>query len=240
LERVRTDAREGNVHRLRRFSKESFADMAYRSIRESITSGRFDQGERLVEMRLAEDLGVSKAPIREALKRLRDERLVVERPRYGTFVRTLTEKDFVDIYNMRLAVESLAARLVVRSHATLDVFEDLVEEMKESAESSDLERLAGADVRFHEELCAAADNEYLEATFRSLSGPIRMALAQDNEAYGELTEIVEEHATLLRAIKSRDEKDAVAAVQTHILNAAAKRGHRPGDLLGPIDSRRSA
>jgi DNA-binding GntR family transcriptional regulator len=214
--------------------------MAYRLIRESIVKGRLAQGERLVEMRLAEDLGVSKAPIREALKRLRDERLVAERPRYGTFVRTLTEKDFVDIYNMRLAVEGLAVRLVVRTRASLEALEVLARDMRRAAESGEVEKLADTDVRFHEELCAAADNEYLDDAFRSLSGPIRMALALDNEVYGELSEIVEEHTALLDAMRSREEEKAVAAVQSHILNAATKRGHRPDELLGPIGSRRSS
>jgi DNA-binding GntR family transcriptional regulator len=208
---------------MQRIRKESFADMAYRAIRDSIVMGRFEQGERLVEVRLADDLGVSKAPIREALKRLADERLVLEKPRSGTFVRTLVQENFVHIYNMRLAIEGLAARLLVRAGSPLDALEALVEEMGRAAVSGYVDGVADADVAFHEELCATTGNEYLETTFRTLSGPIRMALALDNEAYGRLADIVSEHAALLDALRSGAEDRAFAAVQSHVLDAARKR-----------------
>lgn len=217
---------------LERIQARSIADIAYLSIRESIVTGKLEPGARLVEARLADELGVSKAPIREALKKLRDERLVVERPRYGSFVRTLTEKDFVDVYNMRLVVEGLAAGLVVRAKAPLNVLDELVDTMKRDAESGDVDSLAHTDVRFHQELCAAAENEYLQATFHTLSGPIRMVLGRDNDAYQNLAEIVEEHSRVLAALRSGSENDAVAAVQSHILCAAVKRGYRADDLLG--------
>lgn len=217
---------------LARIEARSIADMAYLSIRESIVTGRLDAGTRLVEARLAHELGVSKAPIREALKKLRDERLVVEQPRYGTFVRTLTDKDFIDVYNMRLLVEGLAAALIVRAQAPLDVLEQLVGAMRRDAEAGDVSSLADTDVRFHNELCAAADNEYLQATFHTLSGPIRMVLTRDNDAYGRLGDIVEEHSRLVDALRSGSEDDAVSMVRSHILSAAAKRGFGADDLPG--------
>lgn len=218
-----TGTSEGNGRRMERIRTESFADMAYRSIRDSIVKGRFEQGERLVEVRLAEDLGVSKAPIREALKRLADERLVSEKPRSGAFVRTLVHEDFVNIYNMRLAIEGLAVRLVVRGRSPLGDLERLIEEMGRAAASGHVDELADADVAFHEELCAMTGNEYLEATFRTLGGPVRMALALDNEAYGKLGDIVAEHAAVLAAVRSGDEDRAFEAVQWHVLNAGKKR-----------------
>jgi DNA-binding GntR family transcriptional regulator len=218
----------------------SLAELAYRAIRESIISGEFQPGEQLVEARLAEHLGISRVPIREALRRLAEEYLVVERPRFGVFVRGFTASDFVDIYNLRLSLETMAVRLIIRRRSPTENLERLVEQLRQAADDGDVDEVVEVELRFHEELCAAAGNEYLNQVFASLKGVIRIALSLDDAAYGDLREVAAEHVPLLQSIRSGTEERAVAAIQSHILDSVrgvvARLGGEPADLLAPLDA----
>ena len=225
--------------RLGRLELGSLADGAYEAIRGSIIRGEFGPGDRLVETRLASEMGVSRAPVREALKRLVEEQLVVERPRYGTFVREFTGRDFADIYNLLGAIESLAARLIVRGNASLAPLRALVEEMGRAAEEGDFVGVVDAEVRFHEELCAAAGNRYLSSVFHSLSGLVRMALSLDDATYDDLADVAAEHVPLLEALASGEEARAVFAIQSHLPatiggGGIIRLGGNPEDVLPPI------
>ncbi len=232
----------GGSRRLERLDQGSLSARAYEAIRSSIISGRFGPGERLVEAELATELGVSRAPVREAFRRLADEQLVVERPRYGTYVREFTAKDFVDIYNLLSAMESLAVRLIVRSKASLEPFERIVEEMAGAADDGDLPRVIEIELEFHRELCSAANNEHLDNVFRLLSGMVGMALSLDNATYEDVKDIAAEHYPLLEAIQTAietgGEEQAVFAIRSHIrasLGEVMRRlGGDPSDVLYPL------
>lgn len=233
------DGGAGERPRLGRLELGSLADGAYKAIRGSIIRGEFGPGDRLVETRLAEEMGVSRAPVREALKRLVEEQLVVERPRYGTFVREFTARDFADIYNLLGAVESLAARLIVRGGASLAPLHALVDEMSRAARGGDFVGVVDAEVRFHEELCAAAGNRYLSSVFNSLSGLVRMALSLDDATYDDLADVAAEHVPLLEALGSGEEARAVFAIQSHLPatiggGGIARLGGDPEAVLPPI------
>jgi DNA-binding GntR family transcriptional regulator len=206
-----------DANRLARLAPQSLAELAYRSIRESILAHRFRGGERLVETRLAEDLGISRAPVREALRRLAEEHLVVERPRHGTFVREFTADDFVDIYNLRIAIETAAIRLVTRRREGIEPLEAIVEEMRRAARRQRPEEVAELEFRLHETLCEMSGNAYLSAVFRSLSAQIRAALALDDAEYADLHDIVDEHLPVLDAIRGGDEQRAALVLHQHIL-----------------------
>jgi len=206
-----------DANRLSRLAPQSLAELAYRSIRDSILTHRFRGGERLVESRLAEDLGISRAPVREALRRLAEEHLVVERPRHGTFVREFTASDFVDIYNVRIAIETAAIRLLTRRAAGIAALEAIVDDMRRAADRGRPEEVAALEFRLHETLCELSGNAYLSAVFRSLSGQIRAALALDDAGYADLHDIVAEHLPLLDAIRDGDEHRAARVLHEHIL-----------------------
>ena len=229
----------GERPRLGRLELGSLADGAYEAIRGSIIRGDFGPGDRLVETRLAAEMGVSRAPVREALKRLVEEQLVVERPRYGTFVREFTDRDFADIYNLLGAMESLAARLIVRGSVPLGPLRELVEEMGRAAKEGDFVGVVDAEVRFHEELCAVAGNRYLSSVFHSLSGLVRMALSLDDATYEDLADVATEHVPLLEALGSGEEARAVFAVQSHLCatiggGGISRLGGNPEDVLPPL------
>lgn len=233
---------DGDSRRLGRLKQSSLSERAYEAIRSSITSGRFAPGERLVEEALADDLGVSRAPIREAFRRLADERLVEERPRHGTYVREFSAKDFVDIYNLLSAIESMAVRIIVRRRASLEQLNDIVEEMSRLAEAGDLPRVVETEVEFHRTLCAAAGNEHLDNVFRLISGMVGMALSLDDATYANIGQIAAEHHPLLAELQKAQDKGeeerAVLAIRSHIrasLNDVMERlGGDPSDVLYPL------
>ncbi len=228
--------------RLGRLEQGSLSERAYEAIRSSIISGRLGPGERLVEDDLAEDLGVSRAPIREAFRRLADEQLVVERPRYGTYVREFTAKDFVDIYNLLSAIESLTVRLIVRNGSSLRPLKDIVEAMSEAAKAGDLPRVVEIELDFHRELCSTAGNNHLDNVFRLLSGLVGIALSLDDATYDDMADIASEHYPLLSKIEeaksSGDEERAVFAIRSHIRaslgEVMSELGGDPADVLYPL------
>ena len=228
--------------RLERLERGSLSERAYEVIRSSIISGRLVPGERLVEEDLAGDLGVSRAPIREAFRRLADEQLVVERPRYGTYVREFTAKDFVDIYNLLGAIESLSVRLIVRNRVSLRPLHKIVEQMSEAAKAGDLPRVVETELDFHRELCSMADNPHLDNVFRLLSGLAGIALSLDDATYEDMADIVSEHYPLLARIEEAkeagDEERAVFAVRSHIRaslgEVMSRLGGDPSDVLYPL------
>ncbi|WP_221242952.1 GntR family transcriptional regulator [Conexibacter arvalis] len=218
-----------------RVDRPSLADMAHASISRSILAGEVPPGTQLKETHLADQLGMSRAPIREAFKRLADEHLVVERPRYGVFVREFDADDIADIYNLRVAIETTAARLFIRAGASTTPLRALVDEMEAAAGRGDTEAVVDAEVRFHQTLCDLCGNGYVSAVFRNLQGPIHMAMGMDDRNYVDLDEIVHEHDPVVDALEGGDEQVAVAVIAEHITSSVAsvieRLGGDPGRIL---------
>jgi DNA-binding GntR family transcriptional regulator len=223
---------------MRAVESPSLATLAYERIRGGILEGSFAGGEQLVEKQLADELGTSRAPIREALHKLVEEGLVEYRPRHGAFVREFSGREVVDIYNVRFAIETVATRLAVRRRASLAPLERAVEQMRAAGQRGDLPAVVAAELRFHEALCELSGNALLLEIFHGLSARIRAALSVDNSAYGDLRDVAEEHVPLLEALASGDERRAREAIQRHIVLTVKVplRGHAEerGDLLDPL------
>jgi DNA-binding GntR family transcriptional regulator len=195
----------------------SVAESAYTAIRTSVINGRFQPGERLVEARLAEELGVSRGPVREALGRLGVEGLLVDILHRGTFVREFGPHELVDIYNVRIGLESVATRLMIRAGRPATRLAAQVEDMRAAARAGDIAELSALEVRFHETLCELSDNALLASVFRSISAHVQMAVSFDNASYDDPLQIAEEHTPILEAIDAGDEALAVERVREHIV-----------------------
>lgn len=220
---------------LRPLSTDSLVELAHDSIRQSILSGQFKPGEHLVETRIAAELEISRAPVREAMQRLSHEGLTVEKPRRGSFVREVNAKDFVDIYNSRIAVESTAVRLAVRNGADLAPIEKTIDALGKASRRGDVPRTVDLELQVHEEICEASGNQYIALIFRSLAGPIRVALGLDDAAYENLEDVATEHQPLLEAMRSGDADLAARTMEEHIVSTVGpvleRLGGDPGDLL---------
>ena len=194
-------------------------------IREQILEGGFRQGEHLVEARIAEQLHVSRGPVREAFKLLRAEGLLAEEPRRGTFVVSLTPDDVRSIYGLRGAVEGRAARMLAsepdaRAVAELHSLLDAIEEAARSGEASAVNR---RDLEFHDALCRLSGNERIHEVFVRYVPMLRALLRLDERVLSSLDEAAMEHRPIVEAIEAGDPSRASRLAEDHCDHA--------GDLI---------
>ena len=174
-------------------------EVVFNTLRQAILKGELKPGERLMEIALAEKLGVSRTPIREAMRKLELEGLVVMIPRRGAQVANITEKDLNDVLEVRITLENMAIE-------------------KACANMTDLVKMAEADVNFHEAIYRAADNKRLMQVLNNLREQIyryRVEYLKEDEARNRL---VEEHEEITQAIRERDVKKAQELSFEHLEN----------------------
>lgn len=191
------------------------------TLREAVISGVLKPGERLMEIQLAEELGVSRTPVREAIRKLEMEGFVVMIPRRGTYVADISIKDINDVYEIRTALDVLAAGLAAEriSDDELETMERLMVEIGEYAETGTLDKIVEADTRFHDVLYQASRNERLVGIINNLREQITRLRTTSMNYPGRLTQMMEEHKCLVEAIASRDVEAAQRAAREHLENA---------------------
>jgi DNA-binding GntR family transcriptional regulator len=190
----------------------------HQHLREEILSERLAPGTELQEVALAEALGVSRGPIREALGRLAAEGLVTVRPRRGAVVRALTKEEFLEAYQVREALEVMAVRLAVPKLGRDDVarLEELVGVMGTCAEREDVQGFFQANAAFHEAFFEVAGNRMLGELYRQVRGQIDRHRLRSLELRGNLERSIAEHKAILRAAKAGDLERAAHLVAEHI------------------------
>lgn len=198
----------------RRLLAEDVADR----IREEILAGGFDQGERLVEAKIATQLGISRGPVREALKGLRAEGLVREVPHRGTFVTRLGGNDVREIYDLRAAIEGRAARLVADQGKAADLraLRRLFEQIVAASESGDVAAISQADLAFHDAVCRLSGNRRLHEVFVRHVPLLRSLMKLDEFIYGSYEDIAREHEPLVEALEAGDGDRAAARFCQHV------------------------
>jgi DNA-binding GntR family transcriptional regulator len=195
---------------------------AYERIREQITTLELAPGSVINDQQLAGNLDMGLAPVREALKLLAHENLVVITPRHGLYVADVNVPDLEQLSEMRLALEGLSARLAAQ-RATADdiaVLEALREEQA-STRAEDSRRLFDVDHKFHQAIARAAHNKYLAASLERLFGLSQRLwyLALPSQALpspGFLPSSVEKHLELVEAIKTGDGDNAERIMRAHV------------------------
>ena len=198
----------------------SLSDQVYEHLETDILSGKYKRGEVVTELQLCTELGVSRTPVREALRRLFQEHLVEDTPK-GTMILGITPKDFRDMSEIRLRIEDLALRGFVANAS-----DDAIKELKEAVDfqefylsRGDLEHIRALDGRFHDIIYSNCDSVVLHDTLSRLHRKIqqyrRVALHTTERA----SQSVSEHRAILNAIIARDADRAVECVTTHIKNA---------------------
>ena len=195
-------------------------DVVFKTLRGAILRGELKPGERLMELKLASQLGVSRTPVREAIRMLEQEGLAVTVPRRGAEVAKMTEKDMEDVLAIRIALEDLAMRLSCQniSDEMLDRIKSAMLDFEDKINCSDVEDIARADVEFHELLYEASNNPKLITLLNNLREQIyryRIEYLKDPETYPLL---VEEHRQIYEALLARDEDAAVKHVESHLHN----------------------
>lgn len=198
-------------------------DVVFNTLRKAILRGELKPGERLMEIQLANKLGVSRTPIREAIRKLELEGLVLMIPRKGAEVAQITEKNMQDVLEVRKALEELSVQLACER-----IMPEQVEEMKMAAEdfrkvlkSGDVTKIAEADVKFHDIIFAATNNQRLITLLNNLREQMyrfRVEYLKQKECYPQL---LEEHDKLIALISGGEVEEACELMGCHIDNQAS-------------------
>jgi DNA-binding GntR family transcriptional regulator len=191
-------------------------DVVCDAIRDQIMNGRHLPGARLVEDRLAVELGVSRNPVREALRVLEAEGYVEMIPRRGAVVASMSDKEVEDIFEVRLALEALAARLAARrADATSQAaLKKILAETRTALRRSEPAKLAALNTRFHELVVDVADNGYLRDVMLPLRG--RMQWIFSRTVGQRAGHSLDEHFEMADAIVQHDEERAAKLAESHI------------------------
>jgi DNA-binding GntR family transcriptional regulator len=190
----------------------------YDHLRAEILAGRLEPGTELAEVALAEQLGVSRGPLREAIGRLATEGLVTVRPRRGAVVSSLSAAEFLELYQVREALELMAVKLAVPRLGTDDItaLQALIDEMSTRAERSQVAEFFEANTAFHARLVDASGNAKLADMYRQLLDQLGRYRRRSLQLRGNLRRSVAEHAAILRAAKRGDAERAAHLMSEHI------------------------
>ena len=200
-------------------SGNSFSDRVERALRDRILHGEVAPGARLNEVEIAGELGVSRGPIREALQRLASDGLVELQAHRGAFVRRLGPAEVRDLFEVRMALETTAARLAAQ-RATDAQLADL-----DALVHAGAEPIGHADVRFqgardlHARLAEATANPALAAHLTLVNQELRLLRTRSGEVPARAEHAVAEHAEIVAAVRAGDADGAAAAMEAHLRSA---------------------
>lgn len=201
--------------------KYSLRGRVFHKIREDILSGLYQEHEELKEVAISEEMGVSRTPVREALRQLELEGLVQIIPNKGAYVTGITEKDVKDIYMIRSLLEGLCAKWACK-HITKEQMDEMEENVylaKFHAEKGHLEQLAELDNRFHDIMYEACDSKMLEHTLKDFHQYVlRVRKKTLNNANRGLASN-QEHEMIMEAIKEKNGEKAQMLANRHMINA---------------------
>ena len=203
--------------------KKSLREQALAALRAAITSGALEPGRHLVETELSEMLQISRGTLREALRQLQQEGLVSAGARGRLSVRHLDAKEIRDIYSVRAALESLAARTLCelpdRQHV-IGSLRTAIQAM-EAATHGTMEERVESDLEFHRTMCRLTGNETLLHSWESLEGSIRMSIMFAGPDKGVRNMSVDRHNDIVAAIETGDATLARNTIREHMESAAA-------------------
>ncbi|MFZ3172508.1 MAG: GntR family transcriptional regulator [Carboxydocellales bacterium] len=193
-------------------------EIVFESLREAIINGNLEPGERMMEIQLADEMGVSRTPVREAIRKLELEGFVVMIPRKGAYVAGISLKDIADVFEIRAALESLAAALAAEriTEEELESLECSLVKVAECTEADDLEALITVDTDFHDILYKASRNERLVQIVSNLREQIQRFRMTSLSQPGRMKDALEEHRKLVEALSERNIELARTLAREHI------------------------
>ena len=203
----------------------SIADQIFEQLEKDILSGKYARGEVLSELRLSAELGVSRTPIREAIRRLEQENILEESGR-SLVVVGITKQDMLDMYEIRLQLEGIAARRAVRNitdeelremKETLDLQRFYIQQQDGGSDKSD--KIKNLDSQFHEQLYQACGSQAYCDTLLSLHKKMTKFRKASVRKHSRAVKSLEEHENIYKALLARDEDAAEEAMLEHARNA---------------------
>lgn len=199
-------------------SYQPLREVVCESLRNAISKGVLKPGERLMEIQLAEELGVSRTPVREAIRKLELEGYVVMLPRRGTYVSSLTIRDVNEVFEIRTSLESLAAALASEriTDEEMDNLQRFLVQFANDIKSGDMEHIVDTDMKFHDALYQASRNNRLVGIISNLRDQLTRFRTTSMSYPDRLKASLNEHRSLVEAIAQGDAKAAKAAAEFHM------------------------
>ncbi|GAA5609958.1 GntR family transcriptional regulator [Streptomyces platensis] len=194
------------------------AERVYAHIKDAVLDRRYEGGMLLTEGELADAVGVSRTPVREALLRLEVEGLIKLYPKKGALVLPVSAQEIADVVETRLLVEKhAAAKAVPASEALVGELTELLETMREQAASGDLAAVSVTDRAFHAAIVRSAGNQILDRLYEQLRDrQLRMGVAVMHAHPDRIAKNITEHAEILEALRAGDADAATEVVQRHV------------------------
>lgn len=205
----------------RLFTKQKRATLKERAlkvIREAIRNGKLKPGERLIETQLAEEMQISRFPIREAMRCLEKEGLVKTEPFKGTYVTQISEKDMEELYSLRSSLEELAVRILIENldEKKVKKLESIVQVMAQASKTDSLDKMIAEDLRFHQTICELSGHRKLLEVWQTLENQLRVFLMIEKDFFESAYQYVSTHHPILEAIKYRNKKRAEKEIREHL------------------------
>lgn len=200
---------------------EILVELVVEQVTTAILNGDLHPGDKLVEERLANQLNVSRIPVREAMQQLEQIGLVTRIPYKGTFVSTLEEQDIRELYELRLPLECLAARLAAdkKDAATMGMLARVIEEMEIAAGEKDRRKMIELDAKFHDTLIQISGNRLLVSVWGPVSLKMRrFIMLKRYHTHGTIEAVVPPHKKIADWIRKGEPEKAVAAVEEHLVH----------------------
>jgi len=201
-----------------------------RAIRHAVLTGVYQPGEHLTEAEIAREMGVSHGPVREALRELEAEELIIIEPHRGAFVRAFTAQDVREIYSYRSLLETAMVNLAQArvQPPDLDDLQTLIERMRAAATDGDIAGEIELDLEFHRRLCELSGHRRMYDAWLRLASPIRLFLAMAIPTYLRPHDAAESHAPIVAALRAGDAE----AATRHMEQAVGKVGESIADAMG--------
>jgi DNA-binding GntR family transcriptional regulator len=193
----------------------------YQHIREAINRGELPPGTHLPEVSISSQMGVSRAPVREALLQLEAEGLVELRPGHGAFVRTLSARDVEEIYSTRILLEGCLVTEATELATQEDIqrLREVTERALEVARGKDIIATINADLDIHKTIWQIANHQIIKEFLYNLETRIRFFLAIQAPLFEDLTDSVIDHVEIVRAMEQKDSANAKLWTEEHIRKA---------------------
>lgn len=201
--------------------KLSLTSKIFSILRDKILEGDFKKSEKLVEAKLAEELGVSRTPVREALKQLELEGLVENLPNRGVYVKGITHQDVDDIYTIRMAIEGISVEWAIErmTPEELKRIEEIYELMEFYTSKNDVDKISELNTKFHEAIYKATKSRYLEQILKDFQYYIKNTREKSLKTQGRLQTALDEHKEILENLKVRNKEAARKSLEKHIITS---------------------
>jgi len=210
--------------KIRQLKRESLRDAVVRLIEEALLNGELQPGDRIVEAKLAQQAGISRGPVREAIRQLVGEGILVSYPSRGAFVTRWPPRAVEEAYTLRAVLERFAIQETVKRITPEEIvqLQATVDEMDRSARLDDIRALVRLDVRFHEQLYTLAGHSLLQRTLSQLRRRLYCLMAMDRGFVIHRDEIAADHQLIIDALKTGDALAAGQIIEDHILTTGAE------------------